>query len=77
MVKHSVTFINWDGSFIENQSVEEGKAAKAPKDPTKPSDEYYDYVFKGWGLDFSKVTCDMVIAPKFDAVLKPEYQNAG
>lgn len=77
VVKHSVTFINWDGSFIENQSVEEGKAAKAPKDPTKPSDEYYDYVFKGWGLDFSKVTCDMVIAPKFDAVLKPEYQNAG
>ncbi len=75
--KHSVTFINWDGSFIENQVVEDGKAAKAPKDPVKPSDEYYDYVFKQWGLDFKKVTSDMVIAPVFDPVLKPEYQNAG
>ena len=69
----SVTFINYDGSFIENQTVEYGKAAKAPKDPVKPSDQYYDYKFKGWQLDFSKVTMDMTIAPNFEAVLKPEY----
>ena len=69
----SVTFINYDGSFIENQTVEYGKAAKAPKDPIKPSDQYYDYKFKGWQLDFSKVTMDMTIAPNFEAVLKPEY----
>lgn len=69
----SVTFINYDGSFIENQTVEYGKAAKAPKTPTKPSDQYYDYVFKKWGLDFSKVTSDMTIAPVFEAKLKPQY----
>ena len=73
---HSVTFINYDGSFIEKQTVEDGKAAKAPADPVKPSDDYYDYVFKGWGLDFSKVTSDMTIAPVFEPVLKPEYRNA-
>lgn len=72
----SVTFINYDGSFIENQTVEYGKAAKKPKDPVKPSDKYYDYVFKGWQLDFSKVTCDMMIAPNFEPVLKPEYTKA-
>ncbi len=72
----SVTFINYDGSFIENQTVEYGKAAKAPADPVKPSDQYYDYKFKGWGLDFSKVTADMVIAPVFEPILKPEYTNA-
>ena len=68
----SVTFINYDGSFIENQIVEYGQPANAPQDPVKPSDELYDYVFKGWGLDFSSVTCDMVVAPIFEPVPKPE-----
>ena len=72
---HSVTFINYDGSFISNQTVEHGKAATPPPDPVKPSDQYRDYVFKGWQLDFKNVTCDMTIAPKFEAVLKPEYRN--
>lgn len=71
----TVKFINYDGSTIDTQKVEYGKAAKAPANPVKPSDEYYDYVFKGWGLDFSKVTNNMTIAPEFEAVLKPEYQN--
>lgn len=70
-----VTFINYDGSFIKNEIVEYGKSATAPPDPVKPSDQYYDYVFKGWGLDFSSVTSDMVIAPVFEPVLKPEYTN--
>ena len=72
---HSVTFINYDGSFISNQTVEHGKAATPPPNPVKPSDQYRDYVFKGWQLDFKKVTCDMTIAPIFEAVLKPEYRN--
>ncbi len=69
----TVKFLNYKGDVISTQKIEYGKSAKAPKDPTKPSDEYYDYVFKEWGLDFSKVTTDMTIAPKFEAVLKPEY----
>ena len=70
----SVKFINYDGSTISEQQVEYGKAAKKPKDPVKPSSKYYDYIFKGWQLDFSKVTYNMVIAPKFEAKLKPEYE---
>ncbi len=66
----SVTFINYDGSFIENQTVEYGKSAVAPPDPVKPSDDLNDYVFKGWQLDFSSVTMDMVIAPIFEGVPK-------
>lgn len=30
---HSVTFINYDGSFIENQTIEHGKAAKRRRIP--------------------------------------------
>lgn len=72
----TVRFLNYDGSVINTQRVEYGKAAKAPANPRKPSDEYYDYVFKEWQLDFSKVTCDMDIAPTFEPVLKPEYAQA-
>lgn len=77
VIYHTVTFINYDGSEISTQQVEDGKAATAPADPVKPSDEYYDYTFKGWELDYSNVKYDMTIAPIFDWQLKPEYQNGG
>ena len=72
---HTVEFINYDGSSLGTQQVEDGKAAKAPADPVKPSDEYYDYVFKGWQLEYNCVVTDMIIAPNFEPVLKPEYQD--
>ncbi len=72
----TVVFLDYDGSVLSSQQVEYGKAAKAPdKKPTKPSDEYYDYEFKEWGLNFDKVIYNMEIAPKFEPKLKPEYQN--
>lgn len=74
-VYHTVEFINYDGTSLGKQQVEDGKAAKTPPDPVKPSDEYYNYVFKGWQLDYSCVLTDMIIAPNFEAELKPEYQN--
>lgn len=73
----TVEFINYDGSEISTQQVEYGQAAKAPEDPVKPSDDFYDYVFKGWQLDFDNVTANMIIAPEFEAVLKPEYAQGG
>ena len=67
----TVKFVNYDGTkVISEQKVEVGKSAKAPEDPVKPSDDYYDYVFKGWQLDFKEVYCDMIIAPNFEPVLK-------
>lgn len=69
----TVKFINYDGSLISTQKVEYGKAAKAPTNIKIPEDEYYNYVFKGWQLDFSKVVSDMTIAPEFEAVIKPQY----
>lgn len=68
----TVRFINYDGTQISEQKVEVGKSAKAPADPVKPSDDYYDYVFKGWQLDFKEVYSDMTIAPNFEPVLKEQ-----
>ncbi|MBQ9742267.1 MAG: sortase [Ruminococcus sp.] len=67
---YTVTFINYDGSIIDTQSVVHGEAAVAPDDPVKPSDDYYDYVFQGWQQDFSSVDCNMTVAPKFEPVLR-------
>lgn len=73
----TVKFINYDGSTLSTQKVEYGKAAKAPANPVKPSDSNYDYVFKGWQLDYGKVVCDMSIAPKFEAVAKSNNSAGG
>ncbi|MBR1482010.1 MAG: class B sortase, partial [Ruminococcus sp.] len=72
---HTVTFINYDGSELDKQQVEDGLSAKPPADPVKPSDEFYDYEFKGWQLDYSVVQSDMIIAPTFEPVLKPQYRT--
>ncbi len=66
--QYTVTFINYDGSIISTQMVSHGKSAYAPDDPVKPSSGGYEYVFKGWQLDYSSVTCNMTIAPDFEAV---------
>lgn len=69
----TVRFLDYDGSVLTTQKVEYGKAAKPPKqNPKKPSDEYYNYYFKEWQLDYSKVTVNMDIAPSFTYVLKSE-----
>lgn len=71
--------MNYDGSVLSKQKVEYGKSAVVPKTiPKKPSDEYYDYTFEGWDTtyDYTKVTANLRVAPKFKATLKPEYANA-
>ena len=67
---YTVTFINYDGSVLSTQDVEDGLSADPPADPEKPSDDFYDYVFKGWQLDYNVVQSDMTIAPIFEPVEK-------
>ena len=72
---HKVTFINYDGSAISTQEVEDGLDATPPEDPVKPSDDFYDYIFRGWQLDYNAVQSDMIIAPNFEPVLKPQFRT--
>ena len=60
--KYSVKFLNEDGSQIgEEQTVEYGKGATAPKAPTKEG-----YTFKGWDKDFTKVNTNLEVKPIFE-----------
>ncbi len=77
IIYHTVQFINYDYTVLSTQTVEEGKAATAPPDPVKPSDDAYDYEFIGWQLGFDEVYGDMIIAPNFEPHLRTEAQDGG
>lgn len=56
----TVTFIDWDDSFIDAVKVEFAGAAVAPADPKRD-----DYIFVGWDTDFNYVVTDLVVRAKY------------
>ena len=61
-------FLNYDGTVLKTEYVQKGNAATPPSNPTKPSSEYYDYVFNGWDKDYNLISGDTVITAKFKSV---------
>ena len=71
--KYKVTFVDDDGTVLNIQEVEYGKAAVAPKDPSKENTPDYIYTFSKWDVDFSCVTSDLTVTAVYDIekVVKP------
>ena len=59
-IVYSVTFVDGQGKTLKTQTVEKGKAATAPAEPTREG-----YTFDGWDKDFSNVTSDMTVTAKW------------
>ena len=57
---YTVTFLDWDGTEIDSQEVEEGQAATAPADPVRDG-----YTFTGWDKDFSHVYSDLDVTAQY------------
>lgn len=57
---YTVTFLDWDGTEIDSQEVEEGQAAVEPAHPTRDG-----YTFSGWDKNFSHVYSDMEITAQY------------
>ena len=57
---HTVIFKDYNGTVLKTQQVEHGKAAEAPKVPTR---KYY--TFAGWDKAFDKVTEDMEVTATY------------
>jgi len=58
---YTVTFLDWDGTEIDSQEVEEGQSATAPADPTRDG-----YTFIGWDKDFSQVYSNIEVTAQYE-----------
>ncbi len=58
--KYKVTFEDGQGKVLNEQMVEEGKAAVAPDNPTRKG-----YTFDGWDKDFSNIKADTKVTAKW------------
>ncbi len=63
---YSVTFVDYDGKVLKTETVESGKAATAPADPSRAG-----YIFIGWDTKFDNVTSDLVVTATYKADSKP------
>ena len=59
-VFYTVEFLDWDGSLISSQQVEEGQSAAAPADPVREG-----YTFVGWDKPFDNVTSDLTVTAEY------------
>ena len=67
--KYSVIFKDYDGTVLSTQSVKEGTAATAPKNPTRDG-----YEFTGWDKSFSKVTSDITVTAMYEKIsTEPQF----
>ena len=59
-IYHTVTFVDWDGTVLKTEQVEEGSSATAPDNPTRD-----EYVFTGWNIDFNNVINDLTVTAQY------------
>ena len=69
VVYYTVTFLDWDGTTLKTEQVEQGKSATAPADPVREG-----YTFIGWNKDFSNVQSNLTVTAQYEKnVPEPIY----
>jgi hypothetical protein len=61
---YTVRFLDWDGTILSTQTVEQGKDAVAPADPTREG-----YIFAGWDRDFTNIQANTFIAALYKQIV--------
>ena len=62
--KFTVIFVDYDGTELKTETVEIGKSATAPANPSREG-----YKFVGWDVDYSKVIADITVTAKYESLL--------
>ena len=56
----TVTFVDYDGKVLKEETVERGKSATAPANPTREN-----YTFTGWDQTFDQVMSDLTVTAQY------------
>jgi len=68
----TIRFLNWDGTVLETVEVEEGQTpVYGGTEPTKESDDTYDYTFNGWLPEISPANGNVDYVAQFTATEIP------
>ncbi len=67
--EYKVVFKDYDGTVLSTQTVEEGKSATAPANPTREATAQYTYTFKNWDKSFTNITADTVVTAVYTETL--------
>ena len=59
--EYVVNFVDWDGTILKSEQVEEGHAATAPANPTREN-----FTFVGWDKDFSSVKENTTVTAQYE-----------
>lgn len=65
---YQVTFVDYDGTVLKQETVEQFESATAPADPSRPG-----YIFIGWDRDFSCVTENMTVTALYEQISGESY----
>lgn len=65
IIYYTVTFVDWDGTLLKTESVENGMAAIAPSNPTRAG-----YAFTGWNpSDFTNIMADLTVTAQYEQII--------
>ena len=64
--KFDIKFVNYDGTVLRSGKVDYGtKPVYDGDEPTRPSDDSYEYTFSGWSPEITEVTADATYTAQF------------
>ena len=69
--KHTVTFVDWDGTTLKTQTIDFGADATPPAAPSRAN-----YVFAGWDTDYTGVTEDLTVTAIYHALYTVTFLDA-
>jgi len=76
-IEYTVTFVDYDGTVISTGTYHYGDTISVPSNPSRPSDNTYNYTFTGWDKDVSSTcTGNVTYTAQYSSEYTEEYQSA-